>query len=278
MKLAKSIWKYVSLLSLDVVFGAMAGMLFFSRLLRVDHTPEIYLLLGMAVWCIYTGDHLLDARQAERLVSPRHQFHRKYKNLLFTSLLILIFSGVFGAISVFGWGKELILSVALGAFIVMTMILLRKAGKAAGFLKEFSTAVFYVLGVAWIPLLRMDLLEFNWKISAFVVIYILLALLNLLMLSVLDRSDDQDQGFSSAASRIDPFQLVGAIRRLNFLLIFLCLGGFIFLNSFFRPYACMLLLMALVHYLSFFNSEIGNEAKRKRMEASFLLPWLLLVI
>jgi hypothetical protein len=278
MKMLKTIWKYVSLSSLDVVFGAMAGMLFFSKLLRVDNSPELYLLLGMAVWCIYTGDHLLDARQADRVVSPRLQFHRKYQAILSLVLLLLVSMGLIGAYSVFGMERELLLSVALGSFILLTMVLLRKAGQSAGFLKELSTAVFYVLGIAWIPLLRMDIIEFTWKIPAFLLFYILLALLNLLMLSVLDRREDLAQGFSSAASFLNPIKLSGAIRRLNFILIFLCLAGFIFLNSFFRPYSCILLVMALIHYLSFFNVRISPDIKRKRMEASFLLPWLLLVL
>lgn len=277
MKVARILWQYISFLSLDVVFGAMGGMLFFSGLLDVHIAAEIYLLLGTAVWCIYTGDHLLDARQARELVSPRHQFHQKYQWILLIEVFVFAVLGIGSAMRFLGWGKELYYSVLLGLLILGMMILLRKAGKAAGLLKELSTAVFYVLGVAWIPLLRTDRMELHWKSLSFLACYMALAFLNLLMLSLLDQKEDRTQGFSSAASILGSEKLETLVKRLNLILIFLGLVGSIFLQSYYRPYSFVLLGMVLVHYLTFFNKQISPEAKRKRMEAAFLIPWLLLL-
>lgn len=278
MKLAEKFWHYVSLLSLDVALGAMGGLLFFAQLLEVEIAWQVFLLLGMAVWSIYTGDHLWDANQAKVLVSHRHSFHAQNKKTLSGILLLVVLLGMIMAFRFLGLGKEFYLSMGLGGVIILTMILLRKAGKASGYLKELSTSVFYVLGVAWIPILRANPQDLVLKPVLFFLFFVALAFLNLLMLAEIDRKDDRAQGFASVAAMVDPSKLIQGIRRLNFLLIFLGLAGFIFLNSFYRPFTCVLMLIALIHFLSFFRTNLSAEAKRKRMEASFLLPWLLLVL
>lgn len=278
MKFLQNLIGYFSLLSIDVVFGAVAGLLFFSRLLHAELNPLIYLLLGMAVWCIYTLDHVLDARQLTSPVSSRFAFYQKNGRILMLLVIPSVLSGLILAYWVLGLGSELYLSLGFGAIILLTMLLLRKAGKAAGLIKELSTAVFYVLGLAWLPLLRLDGIDWTWQNLLFIAVYIGLAFLNLLMFSFLDRREDESHGFASAALTVEPVRLSLWIRRLAFLLIFLSLAGFIFLPSFYRPFACILLLMLLVHYLTFFNVGISTETKRIRMEASFILPGLLLFL
>jgi hypothetical protein len=273
-----SLFQYISWLSIDVVLGAVAGLLFFSRLLHTELDPLIYQLLGMAVWCIYTLDHVLDSRQLTTPVSSRFVFYQKYGGILMLFVFPFALCGLFLAYRVLGLGIELYFSIGLGLIILLTMLLLRKAGKSAALIKEFSTAVFYVLGIAWIPLLRIEGIDWTWQILVFIPVYIGLAFLNLLMFSFLDREEDEIHGFASVALKIEPLSLLVWIRRLAFLLIFLSLAGFIFLPSFYRPFACVLLLMALVHYLTFFNAGISKDAKRGRMEASFMLPLLLIFL
>jgi hypothetical protein len=274
----RSVYRTFSRLSLDVVGGALAGLLFFSRLFHTGMNPLIYLLLGLAVWCIYSLDHILDSRQLTTPVSSRIAFYQKYGEILLLVVVPIALSGLFLAYRVLDLGRELYLSLGLGAIILLTMLLVRKAGKSAGLMKEFSTAVFYVLGIAWIPLLRLEGIDWTWQNLLFIPAYIGLAFLNLLMFSFLDRKEDEIHGFASAALKVEPLKLLFWIRRLAFLLIFLTLAGFIFLPSFYRPISCVLLLMLLVHYLTFFNSGISSEAKRARMEASFMLPGLLLFL
>jgi hypothetical protein len=53
----------------------MAGMKFFADLLEVNLSLLVYILLGMAVWCIYTLDHLWDAKSISGKASTkRHVF------------------------------------------------------------------------------------------------------------------------------------------------------------------------------------------------------------
>ncbi len=272
------VFRYFSLLSIDVVFGSVAGLLFFSRLFHTEMNPLVHLLLGMAVWCIYTLDHVLDSRQLTTPVSPRFVFYQNYRDILMLFVVPITILGVSLAYRVLGLGREMYFSLGFGTIILLTMLLLRKSGKSAAGIKEFSTAVFYVLGIAWLPLLRLEGIDLTWQNLVFIPAYIGLAFLNLLMFSFLDREEDKIHGFASVALKIEPVKLLLGIRRLAFLLIFISLAGFIFLPSFYRPFACVLLLIVLVHYLTFFNAGISKDAKRGWMEASFMLPGLLLFL
>lgn len=266
----------MSWLSIDVALGAMAGMLFFEKLLHAQLHWPAYLLLCLAVWSIYTLDHLLDVRGKNLPLSPRRAFHLAHWKPLSVSLGIVVLLGMVGAFWWFGWGKELQLTLGLAFLILGSKLLIRKVGP--GWMKELSIAVFYVIGIVWLPLLRADRLDLVWGELAFLPVYISLAFMNLLMLSFLDQDEDQSAGFFSATYSLGQVRLVQWIRRLAFFQIFIALAGFVLLSSFYRPFACILLLMALIHYLTFFRKGISSEQKRMRMELSFLLPFLLLLL
>jgi hypothetical protein len=153
---------------------------------------------------------------------------------------------------------------------------IQKIGPVA--LKEVSIALFYVVGSLWLPMLRSEAQDLSWQALAFATVFFLLALLNLWMLSFLDREEDRQDGFVSIAMLFPPLQMVQWIRKLAFLGIFGTMASFILLNSFYRPFSCVLLLMFLVHYLNFFQSQLPVTQKRQRMEISFWIPWLLLWI
>ncbi|WP_144607024.1 hypothetical protein [Algoriphagus algorifonticola] len=278
MKPPNTLFSYISWLSIDVVLGAMAGMLFFSKLLHVPLAWDIYALLGLCVWVIYTADHLLDSRKKVQIdLSPRHQFHARHQKILLLSLALATLLGLSGAIWILGWSRELFWSLFLAGAIAGSMALIRLGGNAGKGLKELSTAVFYVLGIAWIPLLRADALDRDWRVGVFLLVFTLLAFLNLLMLSWMDRRKDELAGFPSAAQLIQPGQLLDWIRRLALLLIIISLTLFIALPSFFRMYSCILLIMVILHFLIFFNKNLSEDQIRSRMEAVFLLPWIVLI-
>lgn len=278
MQFLNKLYLRLSWLSLDVVFGAMAGLAFFSELFQIGLGIEIYALLGLAVWSIYTADHLVDARQKlMEDLSPRHRFHLKHKTPLILFLGLSVLFGIWLAFQTFGWGRELIWSLILAILIFGSMVLVRLVGQAMAWAKELSIAVFYVLGIAWIPLLRGEELDQNLYCWAFFFLYIFLALINLLILSYLDRDQDKIAGFPSSAQLIPPMKLLEIIRKGTFIFVLICLAGFILFPSFYRPFACILLIMGLAHYLAFFNPKLNQEQVRLRMEATFLLPFLLLL-
>ena len=163
----------------------------------------------------------------------------------------------------------------LGGLILASMTLIRKAGKSMVWAKEISIAIFYVLGTAWIPLLRVDAIDLTWNSWAFIGVYMLLALINLLILSHLDRNQDAAAGFVSSAQLFSPISFIELIRRACFLFLIMVLACFILFTSFYRPFACVLVVMGLVHYLAFFNPKLSGEQVRMRTEAIFMLPLVL---
>lgn len=266
----------LSWLSLDVVVGAMATLYFFQELLHVHLAWPAYGLLALAVWTIYTGDHLLDARKSKAPLSPRRTFHLQYQGLLAVAIGLACIGGGWAAWTWFGWGKELQLTLILAASMGGCRWAIQKMGPV--WMKEVSIALFYIIGCLWLPLLRAAPEDLSGVGLILVPLFFLLALLNLLMLSFLDREEDRDLGFSSIATLFPAAKVIQLIRRIAFVGIFVALGTFILLPSFYRPFCCILLLMVLVHYLTFFQSAATATQKRQRMELAFWIPWLLLLI
>ena len=276
MRLIRQFFTLFSWLSLDVVIGAMASLYFFQELLHVSLDWPAFVLLGLAVWTIYSLDHLLDARKIANTSSPRRAFHRRYQVVLGVGILIAVLSGLVGAFFWMGWGKEFQLTLILALSMFGCRWAIQKFGPVL--LKEVSIALFYVVGTIWLPLLRAEAADLTWSVLIFALLFFVLALLNLWMLSFLDLEEDRQDGFLSIAQVYPALQLIQWIRSLSFLGIFATLAVFILLPSFFRPFSCLLLLLLLVHYLTFFQTRLSSTQKRQRMELAFWIPWLLLWI
>ena len=167
-----------------------------------------------------------------------------------------------------GWGKEFQLTLILAFSMAGCRWAIQKFGPIL--LKEVSIALFYLVGTIWLPLLRVKAVDLSWEVLIFAVLFFVVALLNLWMLSLLDREEDRHDGFVSLAHVYPPQQLIQWIQRLSFVGIFTSLAAFILLPSFYRPFSCILLLMFLVHYLTFFQSQLPVTQKRQRMELAFL--------
>ncbi|UZD21100.1 hypothetical protein [Algoriphagus halophytocola] len=279
MQFLFKIYQRLTWLSLDVVLGSMAGMLFFERALRVELDWQEYALLAMAVWCIYTADHLMDARKlAAEHAEDRHHFHLIYQKPLLLMLSIVGCIGLYGAIKFFGFSQELFFGAGLGVVILGIMLAVRKLAAKQALLKELSSAVFYVIGISWLPWYEAPVIDYTWTAFGLTLLYMGLAYLNLIMLSSLDKESDSESGFSSIATIIPQEKLNPRIHQLAIGLILVALIGLLLVNSLYRIFPGLVLLMLFVHYLSFFKSDSSPEQIRMRMEIAFLIPAILLLL
>lgn len=254
-------------------------MLFFARALRTELAWQEYALLGMAVWCIYTADHLLDARKlTSDHAKDRHHFHLIYKKPLIILLVIIGLAGLVWAVLFFGFSNELFFGAGLGVVILLIMLAVRKLGAKQVRLKELSSAIFYVIGISWLPWYETPAIDYTWEAVGLTVLYMGLGYLNLIMLSSLDSKTDHEAGFTSIATIIPQEKLNPRIRQLAILLILLALVGLLLVESFYRIFPSLLLIMFLIHYLSFFKSGLRPEQIRMRMELAFIAPALLLLL
>jgi hypothetical protein len=278
MEIFRKILLYLNLLSLDVVFGAMAGMVFFSDLLEVNIAACVYFLLGLAVWSIYTLDHLMDARGAiGKPQSPRHQFHQKYHRLLFP---LAICSVLTGAILFFTLTEMEFIrprGIGLGIVTVFWMGFLKIAGPTYSWLKEISTALIYVLGISLAPFATVDFELIDITIYVFAFVYFLAALVNLLMLSYQDAEVDKKDGFGSVLVLIPKtglknLILVFGLTGIGFLIVLAAISP-----SYYHVESVILGLIIGYHLILFFSKNQTKDQVRRKSEALFLLPFLLLL-
>lgn len=266
-------------LSFDVVLGSVAGMLFFAKLRHVTLNWQEYVLLAMAVWCIYTADHLMDARKANSVEGEdRHHFHLIYQKPLTILLLLAGIVGLIWAILFFGFTKELYFGAGLGVVIMMILLAVRKFAADQVRIKELSSAVFYVIGISWLPWYATPVEDYSWIAVVLTLGYVGLAYLNLIMLSSLDEEKDKRAGFTSIATKMPPEKLSLQIRKLAVVLIICCLALLVYVNSLYRIFPALLLIMLLLHYLSFFKSNLTPSQIRMRMELTFAVPLILLLL
>jgi hypothetical protein len=88
-------YKIFQALSLDVVIGAIIFSLAISKYYKVNTPCIILICLAIAIWVIYTCDHLLDAKRIKGNASThRHQFHQKYNKPLLIATFVLSIIGV----------------------------------------------------------------------------------------------------------------------------------------------------------------------------------------
>lgn len=267
MRVAIRIYRLLNILSLDVVVGAWASALFFGRLFFVPIGPPELIALGLTVWIIYTTDHLRDARRMSRRASTeRHRFHQKYyKPLLgFVVVLAILDTIAIGFIP----GAVLI----GGIILMMPVAIYLLTHQWLRFLKELCIAIMYTGGVL-LPSLPLTGVDLNRGHYLLIVLFIVLALINLLMFSWFDREvdqKDQHQSFvtlvGDRTTRIAIWMLIALEVSVSLAMAMLTAQVLAFLLL-----ACM--GIALLTIFAFRRPLARNDYYRLLGDAVFLLPF-----
>lgn len=186
------IYELISILSLDVVAGAVVCAMFFIKVL---HTHSTYALIPLAltVWIIYTADHLLDARRIGHVASSaRHRFHQ----LHFEKLRIAVVLALgFDLLSLWFVSRAVILGGVVLAVLVVILMLMQRA---LPWLREIIVSVLYTCGIL-LPSIAEARINYTIAHSLLFIQFSLVALTNLLVLSWLDRESDFKDGLPSFA-------------------------------------------------------------------------------
>jgi hypothetical protein len=271
------LWSLISILSLDVVLGAMGGMYFFQQMLDVSLPIAIYFLLACAVWVVYTVDHLVDAgASTSAQFSDRHAFHQRYRIFLVTAVILV--SVVCVCIVWFIPVTHLVLPYGIGlSFLIACWYSLLFFFKSnLSFLKEILIAFFYTVGISLAPFIieQHSLSPMDGLISG---LYFFTALINLSILSFFDRKYDQKHNFGSIGSFLTELQHKRFCLILMYITLSLLIISLALASSYYKIYFGILLLMVAIHYREFNNSSRGQVGKRWLMEIAFSLPWILLL-
>ena len=141
-------------LSLHVVAGSICSALFASAVLQVNLPLWWLFSLGLAVWSVYTLDHLFDARlNSGRLKNLRHQFHERHFKTLVLLLLLTSLTGLV-IFSRFATLQMWLAAGLLAVFAVMHIVSVNAASLSnkIWLQKEVQIALIYSIGVWLGPL------------------------------------------------------------------------------------------------------------------------------
>lgn len=273
----KNLYTYIQALSIDVAFGATIMSAFVAKFMNVRVPIEVYVSLFVAVWLIYTIDHLIDASKLkDRKTSFRHSFHQKYFNKI-TGIWILVFlSGVFFSLLLPLETRKI--GFIASALVIVHLVLVYLLGsKVSVFIqKELGIAFTYCVGISVGPIsLGNGFDAFGYFFMGQIFI---LALTNLLAFSWFDRSIDIAQHQSSAVLNLGERMVLELIFFLFALFILSLVLAFLFFPVYGNYEMILGTMGATLFFIMAFQKFFAtNERYRIFGDLIFLFPLLVLL-
>lgn len=267
MKRLMYLYKVIQALSLDVVAGAVIFSKFIATIYSLDVPWVVYLELGLAVWCIYTWDHLQDVRQVAFPSSFRHRFHKKFSQFLYP---VLIFALLVGAGLVFLLPVQ---TVYMGvAVCILVLIYFAILYFYPGFYnKELLIATLYGAGVTLGPFSCLTG-PVTLRMMIYPLFIIIIAFTNLLMFSEFDRKSDRKDGHPSLALKLGKRSglLIRALLNLSILAL---LGTFRFGLITLSALLCFELMIIILSFIWVFRTRLAHrEYYRIPGDGIFFIP------
>lgn len=273
-------YRYIQLLSLDVVAGALCCGVMAGSWFDVILPLSWWVALPVSVWVIYTADHLVDAlRLGENASSDRHQFHVRWKMPIgFIWILGALFC--VAVVPFYIPTELLILGVGAGLITAVHFLLvwLVKNEVTPWLTKELGVALVYTLGV-WGGGLALAEESLTLLKLLPVIQFFFLALVNLLTFSVYEEIEDQKDGFTSWARGLGRTTTMKVIAGL--LVISLVIGAMLIVYSdsgLILPIQMIYLVMgSLLTWVAFDQKRFAkNGGYRLAADGAFLIPlvWL----
>lgn len=186
---------FVQNLSLDITAGAVIMTLFLGNIFNVEITGAMITGLAVAIWLIYTTDHLFDAYKLKsKAVNPRHAFHQKYFKILIAIALVVFVIGIWNLsflpkrTVVFGFVLAALSAIYLGYSYL----------SSKPFNKEIFAAFVYTAGIVTAPLSILPSLEITQLLIVFQLF--LLAYANLLIIPIYEHDIDLRDHHNSVAT------------------------------------------------------------------------------
>jgi len=247
-------------LSLDVVLGAVVSSMFVANYLSVVVPLPQLVALSIAVWLIYTADHLFDARKIPHTAhSERHRFHQQNFRTL---LLIWTLVAIMGSVLLIYLPYDLTQSGLIMVGLVGVYFMLIRFLPYLSFLpKELMISVLYTGGIFLAPLYSYTD-QWDSKLLILITQYTLLALVNVLLISWYEQDMDRKDRHHSFVLAVGS---ANGIRTTKICLLILyasiAIGIFLFYSS--KPFTYVQLLLLLmtftlqvvVLYPSFFSKK-----------------------
>lgn len=250
---------------------------FVASFMKVTVDFSIYVSLFIAVWLIYTIDHLIDAsRIKEKAHTFRHHFHQKYFRQLTVIWVVTFLCGVLFSVLVLP-GSTIKVGFIASALVIVHLVLVYLLGTRVSIFiqKELGVAFTYCVGIIVGPLsMSSGLSGFGY----FLIFQIfILALLNLLEFSWFDRTLDLKQGQTSVVRGLGEKVVLEVVFFLFTLFVLTLVVAFLFFPEY-GQYELILGLMGGALFLVFVFQNYFKIQERYRVfgDLVFLFPALLL--
>jgi len=263
------LYQYVNILSVDVAAGALICSLFFARIFQVAVSAYALAALVLTVWVIYTIDHLRDARTIRTVASTdRHRYHQRYFRIILVILLVVI-----AADFVLIWfmpRRVLVAGLILWGIVLVYLIFQRYLK----FLKEFFVALLYTAGVLLpsFATTTSDLHLVHWVLIGK---FFITAWMNLLLFSLFDYKEDQDQKQHSFVTWFGTASTRRGVLSLGLLNILLGIVLWTFDPAVALIFISMNLMLLVI--LFFQKDLVSNNYYRFLGDAVFFIPVMYLV-
>ncbi len=267
----------IRLLSFDIVFGALCGAFFASRVFDLSASIYFYITLASAVWVIYTLDHILDGKQmSENPVKSPETLHHKYRGTFIFLILIISTLNLYLVVKylekeyhLFGFS-----TLVLVFFYLLLNYILRKQKRY--FPKEFIIAALYTWGIFGGFLFLKDVIT-NLQILISVN-YFLLVLVNVLLFSLIEIEKDKANQFHSFATYFGKRKT----KKLVFLLLSTA-GIFSFIIFIFNSVWIIPFILLTINFSLFVLTQTANTEKSGSItgiltDVVFFLPAILVLI
>lgn len=270
--------RYIRFLSLDIVFGAVVLSFVIAKFIGIEMPLSISLCLGIAIWVIYTLDHLFDAFKSDKPPTiERHLFHRQHVRLLIAALILSIVAGSYIVLSLpvitFMYGISLTLLVILYFGIIYFF--------KQFYLKEVFVAAVYALGVFVGPV-SLNNGQILPIIAMLFLQTFLLALINLILFSSFECTQDKNDQHASIVLRLGQESTGRLLKILFSVLLIIQMYSMVDFGFDFKMMVFNLLFISMTLVLwilqkwpSFFTA---NERYRTIGDGIFFIPalWMLL--
>lgn len=275
-------YRYIQLLSLDVVAGALFCGVMAAKWFQASMPLSWWLALPLAVWVVYTADHLIDAyRLGATATSDRHQFHNTWRTPI--SIVWLVSALICMVVIPFYIPVELLLlGFVAGTISAIHFLLvwLVKNEVTPWLTKELGVAFVYSIGV-WGGGLALTEAPISLLTLLPVTQFFFLALVNLLTFAVYEEIEDQKDGFTSWARGLGRSTTMNVIAGL-----LICSGvlAVVVLTTSDRAYSLSieltyLVMGSLLAWVAFDQRRFSQQGRyRLAADGAFLIPFIWLFI
>lgn len=261
-------------MSIDIAIGAVCCSRLLYYILEVNSHWYYDLVLGLTVWIIYTTDHLIDAYLIKKEASSfRHRLHQKHFKLI--SLISFLALAINAYLTLHYFPVKIIIAGSALLLFVIAHQTLNYFVKSTFFLfgKEVRIALGYSLGLALSPFMIAN--QINTEAVIALSIIFLLALINVLFFSTIEKEADLNDQMNSISLRWQRNKIFNCIRIISSLCFLLCFLFIYYSNN--SIVGAILLSMLLILILSFRNSKglVYGDLYRSLGDGIFIIPLIL---